>query len=97
MVWRVLTRDDLEKTKQEFASKGHTTQYYAMAMEVILTTLGPEWWKKNCLTSSTTPDEFLAIPGDSEVSKYNHQDRIIKLGHMLYTLKDCKNYVTAQA
>lgn len=67
-------------------------QWYAMGMEVVLTTLGPEWWKKNCITSAIKPDEFLATPDDTDKSRYNHQDRIIKLGHMLYALKECKGY-----
>jgi len=67
-------------------------QWYAMAMEVILTTLGPDWWKKNCTSNAVKPDEFLAVPDDSAQSAYNHQDRIIKLGHMLYALRDCNGF-----
>jgi hypothetical protein len=92
MVWRVLTRESLEETKQKFASSGYVMQWYAMAMEVVLNTLGPGWWKKNCTTTAMKPDEFLAVPGDSEENKYNNQDRIINLGHMLYELKECKGY-----
>ena len=92
MVWKHLTRERLEQTKQHFASSGYVMQWYAIAMEVVLTTLGPEWWKKNCTTNPVKPDEFLALPDDSENSQYNHQDRIIKLGHMLYALKDSNGY-----
>lgn len=92
MVWRVLTRASLEQTKQQFASSGYVMQWYAMGMEIVLTTLGPEWYKKNCITEAIKPDEFLAVPDDSEESKYNHQDRIIKLGHMLYALKELKGF-----
>jgi hypothetical protein len=94
MVWKVLTREDLEKTKQRFASLGYVAQWYAMASEVILTTLGPEWWKNNCTTTAIKPDEFLAFPDNSEEDKFNRQDRIIELGHMLYALKECKGYET---
>lgn len=92
MVWRILTRESLEQTKHQFASSGYAMQWYAMGMEIVLTTLGPEWWKKNCTTEAIKPDEFLAVPDDSEGSKYNHQDRIIKLGHMLYALRECEGY-----
>jgi len=92
MAWRVLTKHQLEETKKQFAASGYVMQWYAMAMEVILTTLGPEWWKKNCLSTSPKADEFLAITDDSEESGYSHQDRIVKLGHMLYELKDQKGY-----
>jgi len=92
MVWRVLTRESLEETKQKFAPSGYVMQWYAMAMQVILTTLGREWWKKNCTITAIKPDEFLSVSGDSEENRLNHQNRIIKLGHMLYALKECKGY-----
>lgn len=92
MVWRVLTRERLEQTKRQFASSGFVMQWYAMAMEVVLTTLGPDWWKKNCITKASKPDEFLAVSEESEDSEYDHQDRIVKLGHMLYALRECKGY-----
>jgi hypothetical protein len=92
MVWKDLTRESLEQTKQHFASSGYVMQWYGMAMEVVLTTLGPEWWKKNCITNAVKPDEFLALPDNSENGRYNHQDRIIKLGHMLYALEDSNGY-----
>ena len=66
-------------------------QRFAMANEVVLTTLGPEWWKKNCLTTSKKPDEFLAVD-DSDNGRYDHQDRMIKLGDMLYALKDSRGF-----
>ena len=77
MVWKVLTRDKLEETKQQFASQGYVAQWYVMAMEVVLTTLGNVWWQKNCIASAIKPDEFLAIPDDSEKARYNRQDRVV--------------------
>jgi hypothetical protein len=53
---------------------------------------GPEWWKKNSSTSAVHADEFLRSTDDSEEARYDHQDRIIKLGHMLYALKDRNGY-----
>ncbi len=91
MVWRVLTREQLEKTKQHFAEQGYVMQWYAMASEVILTTLGPEWWKKN-FSPGHRPDEFLAASDSSEDSRYDHQDRVTRLGDMLFALKECKGY-----
>jgi hypothetical protein len=67
-------------------------QWYALATEVIILTLGPEWWKNNCTTTAMKPDEFLASSSDSENDRYNHQDRIVKLGHMLYALKECTGF-----
>ena len=90
MVWRTLTKEMLEETKQHFASLGYSTPWYEMAMEVILTTLGPEWWKQHCILGAARPDEFLAVTGDSEEGNYDHDDRVIKLGHMLYALRTCK-------
>jgi hypothetical protein len=69
-----------------------------MASEVILTTLGPTWWKRNCLTTSTCPDEFLKTGEQSETGRYQDQDRVIALGHMLFALKDCpglQTFITA--
>jgi len=92
MVWQAITKEDLDNIKQKFASSGYVKQWYAMAMAILLTTLGPEWWEKNCTTTSMKPDDFLATLDDSEKTNYNHQDRVIKLGHMLYTLKECRGY-----
>jgi hypothetical protein len=92
MVWKELTRESLEKTKQRFAASGQDMQRYAMASEVVLTTLGPEWWKKNCTTTADKPDKVLASLDASEDGRYNHQDGIIKLGHMLYALKESRGF-----
>jgi hypothetical protein len=94
VVWKQLTRAHLDQTKQQFASGGYVAQWYAMAMEVILTTLGPDWWKKNCLLSSAEPDPFLRTDDKTEAGRYEHQDRAIRLGHMLYALKDCVGFET---
>jgi Holliday junction resolvase len=69
-------------------------QWYAMASEVILTTLGPDWWKANCTTSSDNPDAFLFTLDETERGRYEHQERIIKLGDMLYALRSCDGYQT---
>jgi hypothetical protein len=92
MVWRELTRESLEESKREFASSGYEVQWCAMAYDVIICTLGPEWWKNNCTTVAMKPDEFLAVRSDCEDDRYNYQDRIIKLGHMLYGLKGCTGF-----
>ena len=92
MVWRDLTRERLEETKQTYASEGYVMQWYAMAMEVILTILGKEWWKKNCAITAIKPDEFLSLHDHSEENRLIHQHRIITLGDMLYALKECKGY-----
>lgn len=92
MVWKKLTAKDLARTKEHFASSGYVMQWYAMASEVILTTLGPEWWKRNCTTVSNDPDEFLKINDSSDDGRYDRQDRIVKLGHMLYGLQSCEGY-----
>ena len=92
MVWRALTKEKLDETKLEFASKGYVMQWYAMASEVILTTLGPEWWKTNCISSANKPDEFLAFDEASEDTKFDHQDRIVKLGHMLFALRESEGF-----
>jgi hypothetical protein len=63
-----------------------------MAYDVIICTLGPEWWKNNCTTAARKPDEFLAVRSDCEDDRYDYQDRIIKLGHMLYGLKGCTGF-----
>ncbi len=92
MVWRKLTREDLEQTKKHFAESGYVVQWFAMAQDVILTTLGPGWWKANCLTNSEKPDPFLNLKVSYETDPYNFQDRIIRLGHMLYNLTECIGY-----
>lgn len=92
MVWKVLTKEHLEETKQHFASSGYVMQWYAMASEVILTALGLEWWNDNCASTAIKPDEFLSVRDETEESKYNFQDRIIKLGHMLFSLRVCRGY-----
>lgn len=92
MVWKNLSKEDLAQTKQHFASSGYVMQWYAMASEVVLTTLGPEWWKNNCTSASSDPDEFLKADDLTEEGRYDHQDRIVKLGHMLYALKSCRGF-----
>ena len=92
MVWRELTKESLDATKQQFAYMGYVGQWYAMASEVILTTLGPEWWRKNLSPQPGFADEFLAVSDDNEDAKYNHQDRVTRLGDMLYLLRACKGY-----
>jgi hypothetical protein len=93
MVWKKLTKKDLAQTKEHFASSGRVMQWYAMASEVILATLGPDWWKKNCLSASSDPDEFLRTDDLTEEGRFEHQDRIVRLGHMLYALKSCEGFV----
>ena len=90
MVWRKLTKERLEDTKAQFAANGKVMQWYAMASEVLLTTLGPEWWKKN-RSSSPKRDRFLQA-SESEDSDWNHQVRVIQLGDMLFLLKDCEGF-----
>lgn len=92
MSWRELTKEELEEMKQHYASQGYVMQWYVMASAVILTTLGPDWWKANCLTSSKKPDEFMSTLDKSESGGYDHQERMIKLGDMLYGLKGCAGY-----
>ena len=92
MAWRNLSKEQLEETKRQFEDSGYVVQWYAMAMEVILTTLGPDWWKENCLLHSKSPDKFLQTGSQEDPSRYEHQDRVIKLGDMLYSLKDCEGF-----
>ena len=67
-------------------------QWFAMAQEVILRTLGPEWWKANCTTTSERADPFLRLPTASEGHRSDFEHRIVRLGHMLYQLQDCTGY-----
>lgn len=97
MIWKRLTAKRLAETKEHFASSGYVMQWYAMASEVILTTLGPEWWKDNCTSASSDPDEFLKTNDLSDNGRYDHQDRIIKLGHMLYALRSSEGYASFTA
>jgi hypothetical protein len=90
--WRKLTKEALAETKERFAADGYVMRWFAMAQEVILATLGPEWWKANCLTTSERADQFLCLPTDSEDHRYDFQHRIVRLGHMLYQLQDCAGY-----
>jgi hypothetical protein len=92
MVWKKLTEKDLAQTREHFSSSGYVMQWYAMASEVVLTTLGPEWWKNNCTSVSEDPDEFLRTDDQTEEGRYDHQDRIVKLGHMLYGLRAYKGF-----
>jgi hypothetical protein len=94
MVWKKLTKEDLEETKKHFASSGYVMQWFAMAQEVILTTLGPEWWRANCLIESKKPDPFLKTKGTSEDDRFDFQDRVVRLGHMLYSLQKCAGFET---
>lgn len=92
MAWRELTREELQETKRHFA--GHPDDYVAiaMAMEVILTMLGPDWWKRNIVANTGSADEFLRRSETSEESGYNHQHRVTLLGHMLWLLKECQGF-----
>lgn len=92
MVWKKLTEEHLTQTKEEFSSSGYVMQWYAMASEVVLTALGPDWWRKNYTSFSEDPNEFLRTGDETEEGRYDHQDRIIKLGHMLYGLRNCRGF-----
>lgn len=90
MAWRELTRESLEQTKAHFASRGNDVQMHAMALEVLLTTLGPEWWKTHCL--ETSPASFLDSKSPLEQEKLEHQRRVTQLADGLYCLRKCDGY-----
>lgn len=92
MVWKDLTKKDLARTKEHFASSPYAVQWYAMASEVILRTLGREWWCKNCASASSDPDEFLRSDDPTQEGLDEHHDRIVRLGHMLYALASCEGF-----
>lgn len=92
MVWKKLSKKDLAHTKEHFAASGYVMQWYAMASEVILMTLGPEWWEANCSPGASSADHFLMVNDRTKEGQYDHQDRVIKLGHMLYALKTCEGF-----
>ncbi len=94
MVWKKLTKEELEEIKVEYAHMGYVGQWTAMAWAVIITTLGPDWWEKHWETARTSKDYFLKL--GKEYSREDHifQHRMIILGHMLYALKDAQGYET---
>lgn len=92
MAWKELTREQIEKTKNHFVSGGYILQWYAMASEVILTTMGPDWWKKHCCQNLAIPGGYLKTEDKTEDGRYDHQDLVIKLGHMLYALRHRRGY-----
>lgn len=92
MMWKIITKDKLEATMKYFSNKSQAIQWYAMASEVILTTLSPGWWKENCTISAKNPDIFLDNKDNTRVARFYRQDRIIHLGHFLYLLRNTNGF-----
>jgi|APSaa5957512622_1039677.scaffolds.fasta_scaffold10365_2 hypothetical protein len=91
MVWRKFSKKDLEETKNKFESEGYTYQWLAMASEVIILTLGRDWFwkyvgKENHNETYFWPKKEGKLDGDE------HNSRVTKLGDMLYALKDYEGY-----
>lgn len=86
MVCSPVTREQLEEVKQHFASEGKSIQKYAMAIEIIVSTLGSEWWNRHFWTK---PDPYLKTDPSSRSEQFH---RVIMLAHMLYALRDANGY-----
>jgi hypothetical protein len=92
MKWKNFTREDLQKTKAEFHADGTLVQSMAMAQEVVLLTLGPDFWKKHCVGKAGPDSSFLRPNGATEDDRYEFQDKVIRFGDMLYSLKDSEGF-----
>lgn len=92
MKWRNFTREDIQDTKVEFQTDGPLIQALAMAQEVVLLTLGPEFWKVHCVGKGGPDSSYFRPSGTAESDRYEFQDRVIRFGDMLFTLKDCDGF-----
>lgn len=89
MAWKNLTKERLLETKKQFQGD-RLSQWYAMASEIILTTLGPDWWERNLY--EVNRDNYFRARLHSEDDRAHHQHHVIKLGHMLFRLKELSGY-----
>jgi hypothetical protein len=91
-MWRELTKEQLQETKRHFANLPNDHVYVAMASQITLCMLGPDWWKKNVVGDTGRPDEFLQRSDSSEESCFNYQLRLTMIGHMLWLLKESSGF-----
>jgi hypothetical protein len=92
MVWRNITREALNKTKAEFQKDGPLVQAMAMAQEIVLLALGPDFFKQHCVGKKGPDSSFLRPNSSEENDRYLFQHRVIALGEMIYSLKDCAGF-----
>jgi len=92
ILWKICPTRMLQDTKIHFENKGKDFQMYCMASQVLLFTLGRNWWKDNCAVISESTDPFLIFNENSQEELNLERDRIIKLGHMVYGLKNQEGY-----
>lgn len=92
ILWKISSARMLQDTKIHFENKGKDFQMYCMASQVLLFTLGRKWWNDNCAVISKSTDPFLRINENSQDELNLERDRIIKLGHMIYGLKNQEGY-----
>lgn len=91
-MWKDFTREDLQQTKEEFRSDGPLMQAMSMAQEVVLLTLGPDFWRKHCVGKAGPDSSFLRPRDEIEDDRYEFQDRVIRFGDMLFSLKNCDGF-----
>ena len=87
MVWQTISDEKLLKTKCHFSNDTEVTQWYAIAYEILILTYGPEWIRDNYNPKSNKLNLFF-----QNLTEFEHQDKMIVLGHLLYKLKDCKGF-----
>lgn len=90
--WKICPARMLRDTKMHFENKGKDFQMYCMASQVLLFTLGRKWWQDNCTDISEPRDPFLRFNKNSQDELNLERDRVIKLGHMIYGLKNLEGY-----
>lgn len=89
MVWKKYEKKHILETYKQFESQGYVGQWYAISSEILLTTFGPDWWKKNYVDDSNN-NFFLSKREASTENRFKHQDRVIYLGHLVYSLRNCE-------
>ena len=96
MTWIPISKLALAQTKAHFTSKGYSNEllWYTLASEIAILTLGYSWWQQHCVEGAKDQQHYFHADDEQSDDRWNHQTRIISLGHWLFFLQDCGGFQT---
>lgn len=92
MIFDDFTESMLLGAKEVFKNKPIEIRWYVMSCRILMHAFGKNWLFKNVLSEGVTENEFFKLEENSEISRYINQNRIIRLGHMLYALRNISGF-----
>ncbi|HEY0863769.1 MAG TPA: hypothetical protein VGD97_06660 [Lacunisphaera sp.] len=90
-MWKPLTRDQLEQSRSDFSGESVEVQCQVMAHDVIIATLGPDFWKRHC-TRLSDKNSYFNPKGETTLELNFHRDCVLRLGDMLYSMRETPGY-----